>query len=157
MLDTNVCLDLFVFDDPRCVGLLKALREGRGEAVTRDDCREEWLAVLEYPRLALALERRARAAAAFDACVRCLPSMPVDKRLPRCADPDDQKFLELAAAAGATMLLTRDAALLKLARRTLRDGLFAIATPDSWASSSPCLPQRDFLRSQGEAGRGERF
>lgn len=72
MLDTNVCLDLFVFDDPRCADLRAALREGRVEAVTRDDCRAEWLAVLAYPRLALAPERRAQAAAAFDACVRCL-------------------------------------------------------------------------------------
>lgn len=135
VLDTNVCLDLFVFCDPRCADLLAALREGRIEAVTRDDCRAEWLAVLAYPRLALAPERRAQAVAAFDACVRCLPpaqAAHAGQRLPRCADPDDQKFLELAAAAGATTLLTRDAALLKLARRTLRDGLFTIATPDGW-------------------------
>lgn len=137
MLDTNVCLDLFVFDDPRCVGLLKALREGQVEAVTRDDCRAEWLAVLEYPRLALAPERRADAAAAFDACVRCLPSMPVETRLPRCADPDDQKFLELAAAAGAQALLSRDNAVLQLARRTLRDGLFAILPPWAWHEIEP--------------------
>lgn len=132
MLDTNVCLDLFVFDDPRCADLRAALREGRVEAVTRDDCRAEWLAVLAYPRLALAPERRAQAAAEFDACVRCLPSTPVDARLPRCADPDDQKFLELAAMADAQALLSRDDALLRLARRTARDGLFAILSPWAW-------------------------
>jgi len=135
VLDTNVCLDLFVFGDPRCTDLLVALREGRVEAVTRDDCRAEWLAVLAYPRLALAPEQRVQAAAAFDACVRCLPSATATDtgvRLPRCADPDDQKFLELASDANATALLSRDEALLRLARRTARDGLFAILPPQAW-------------------------
>jgi len=37
--------------------------------------------------------------------------------LPRCEDPDDQKFLELAWHAGARWLVTRDKALLKLASK----------------------------------------
>ncbi len=132
VLDTNVCLDLFVFDDPRCTALRAALHAQRFEAVTRGDCRAEWLAVLAYPRLALDAERQVRAREAFDAVVRCLPdeqatALPV--RLPRCADADDQKFLELAAAAGARMLFSRDAELLRLARRTEREGLFAILPP----------------------------
>jgi putative PIN family toxin of toxin-antitoxin system len=136
VLDTNVCLDLFVFGDPRCADLLAALREGRVEAVTRDDCRAEWLAVLDYPRLALDEARREQARVAFDACVRRLSpersSYGGPLRLPRCADPDDQKFLELAAGASATALLSRDEALLRLARRTARDGLFAILPPQAW-------------------------
>ena len=35
--------------------------------------------------------------------------------LPRCRDPHDQKFLELARAAGADALVTKDRALLELA------------------------------------------
>jgi putative PIN family toxin of toxin-antitoxin system len=136
VLDTNVCLDLFVFGDPRCADLLAALREGRLEAVTRDDCRAEWHAVLAYPRLALDGTRRERARAAFDGCVRCLPPEQSTYagllRLPRCADPDDQKFLELAAATGARAILSRDDALLRLARRTARDGLSAILPPWAW-------------------------
>lgn len=136
VLDTNVCLDLFVFRDPRCAPLSAALQAGACEAVTREDCRAEWLAVLDYPQLALDAARRAEARAAFDACVRCLPPLatppPAAARLPRCADRDDQKFLELARDAGAAALLTRDAALLQLARRAARDGLFAIATPEDW-------------------------
>ena len=40
------------------------------------------------------------------------------KLLPRCLDPDDQKFLELALAARANCLVTKDHKLLELARRT---------------------------------------
>ena len=48
--------------------------------------------------------------------------------LPRCSDPDDQKFLELARAAQADVLVTKDQALLDLARRKLP---FRIAAPQA--------------------------
>ena len=53
VLDTNVCLDLFVFRDPRWALLLKAMQNGEVEALTRDDCRKEWSIVLGYPHLKL--------------------------------------------------------------------------------------------------------
>ena len=37
-------------------------------------------------------------------------------RLPQCRDADDQKFLELAAAAGADVLVTKDRELLRMQR-----------------------------------------
>jgi predicted nucleic acid-binding protein len=40
-----------------------------------------------------------------------------------CTDPDDQKFLDAAFSAAADLLLTRDKALLKLARRAEAAGL----------------------------------
>jgi hypothetical protein len=51
--------------------------------------------------------------------------------LPRCADRDDQKFLELARDSGADWLVTADKALLKLARRDRLRGLFRILTPET--------------------------
>jgi predicted nucleic acid-binding protein len=50
--------------------------------------------------------------------------------LPRCADRDDQKFLELARDSTADWLVTADKALLKLARRDRLRGLFRILTPE---------------------------
>jgi putative PIN family toxin of toxin-antitoxin system len=134
VLDTNVCLDVFVFGDPQCASLLQAIRAREIELVTRDDCYAEWLAVLTYRRLALTDEQRALAVEAFDRWVhRQPPDAPVpDIALPRCRDRDDQKFLELAQQAGAVALLTRDEALLRLARRTKREGLFLILPPALW-------------------------
>ena len=37
-------------------------------------------------------------------------------QLPKCRDPDDQKFLEAALAVGADFLVTKDLALLELSR-----------------------------------------
>lgn len=133
VLDTNVCLDLFLFADPRCARLAEALRAGAIEAVTRADARAEWQAVLAYPQLPADTGARTRAAQTFDTQVRCLPPAPdAAAKLPRCADPDDQKFLELAWQSGARWLLTRDNALLALARRSLREHGLAILTPQDW-------------------------
>jgi putative PIN family toxin of toxin-antitoxin system len=136
VLDTNVCLDLFVFHDPRCSALLTALRDGHLEAVTRSDCRKEWLAVLDYPHLPLDDESRAAATQEFDALINCIditesrPRMNV--QLPMCSDRDDQKFLEIARDSAAHILITKDKALLKLARKITKAGLFGIITPEAW-------------------------
>jgi putative PIN family toxin of toxin-antitoxin system len=141
VLDTNVCLDAFVFDDPRAARLVAALAAGDVEAVTRADCRDEWLAVLRYPVLKLDEAGIAAAVARFDASVSLLSPSLVAVPLPRCRDPDDQKFLELAAAAGAAVVFSRDAEVLRLGRRTRRDGLFEIVKPEDW-SFSPSAPVR---------------
>jgi putative PIN family toxin of toxin-antitoxin system len=136
VLDTNVCLDLFVFRDARWAALLSALREGKLEAVTRDDCRMEWLAVLEYRHLPLDGDSRPLAVKEFDALITCVGCSAQGHRrdivLPICSDRDDQKFLELARDTGAHILITKDKALLKLARKTARAGLFGIIPPEAW-------------------------
>ncbi|MDP9108623.1 MAG: PIN domain-containing protein [Pseudomonadota bacterium] len=151
VLDTNVCLDLFVFCDPRWHRLLHALEDGALDAVTRSDCRTEWQIVLGYAHLRLDAAARARCADQFDRLIRCIE--PTDTglesgaggaaafdqlrsaaavKLPLCRDPDDQKFLELARDSRAATLLTKDKALLKLAGKIRRAGLFAILPPDAW-------------------------
>ncbi|WP_208456921.1 PIN domain-containing protein [Lysobacter solisilvae (ex Woo and Kim 2020)] len=139
VLDTNVCLDLFVFADPRCVGLLQALQAAEVAAVTDDACREEWRRVLFYPVLRLDDAARAAAHARFDALVQRLPDAgDADVSDPpplRCRDPHDQKFLDLALRTGAHWLLSRDDHLLSLARRARRANLFAILTPEAWLAA----------------------
>jgi putative PIN family toxin of toxin-antitoxin system len=135
VLDTNVCLDLFVFHDPRWHGLLAALENGTVEAVTRSDCRDEYLVVLRYPHLPLDDDSRPRSAARFDALVKVVAPPPKPLRLPVCSDRDDQKFLELARDAGAQILITKDKALLKLGRKTAQAGLFRIMLPEAWVKA----------------------
>jgi putative PIN family toxin of toxin-antitoxin system len=137
VIDTNVCLDLFVFRDPRWSDLLAALQSRAVEAVTREDCRTEWLRVLEYRHLPLDEQSRPVAIAEFDALIACVDAETARPRsgvrLPLCSDPDDQKFLELARDADAQTLITKDKALLKLGRKTAQAGLFSIVTPEKWA------------------------
>lgn len=150
VLDTNVCLDLFVFRDPRWASLHQALLNGDVQAITRGDCRTEWSLVLHYTHLRLDDDAREEAMAAFDALIPLhaqADGNDVAVKLPLCRDADDQKFLELARDARADALITKDKALLKLAGKARRSGLFAIMTPEAWTSLhlSPQSPAAETL------------
>lgn len=132
VLDTNVCLDLFVFHDKRWDLLLQALEAGEVRAVTRADCRDEYHVVLHYPHLPLDEAARRQAAERFDALITVVAPDSKPVRLPVCTDRDDQKFLEIARDAGAQVLVTKDKALLKLGRKTLQASLFRIMLPEAW-------------------------
>ena len=133
VIDTNVCLDLFVFKDPRWGALLAALESGAVEAITRSDCRDEYNIVLHYPHLPLDEASRPLAAARFDALIKVVAPPESGVRLPVCTDRDDQKFLELARDAQADVLITKDKALLKLAKRLTRAGMFRVIVPEAWS------------------------
>ncbi len=136
VLDTNVCLDLFVFRDPRWTALLTALRASQVQACTRADCRMEWTLVLAYARLGLDAAQQAAALAEFDQLISLVPgdASGDGPKLPVCRDPDDQKFLEVAAACGADALVTKDKLVLKLARKTKKLDLFRILSPEQWTA-----------------------
>jgi len=53
-------------------------------------------------------------------------------RAMRCTDPDDQKFIDLAAASGAQWLISRDRAVLKLRKRAFALAQLRIASPAEW-------------------------
>lgn len=135
VLDTNVCLDLFVFRDARWQRLMQSMQSGDIECVTRDDCRTEWMLVLAYDRFGLDAKARDVAMAEFDRWIKPVDALlPTDAKLPVCKDADDQKFIELAVSSGAAYLVSKDKALLKLARRIRKLGLFEICSPEQWVA-----------------------
>lgn len=140
VIDTNVWLDLLVYRDAGSAVLLADLDRGRWQAVSRPDCREEWLRVLRYPQFRVDEAQYIRVVAAYDAFCLALPQPPMDDGtppLPVCRDPDDQKFLQLAQQAGARVLVSKDRDVLKLARRARRADLFAILAPTAWTRLAP--------------------
>ncbi len=136
VIDTNVCLDLFVFKDPRWAALLAALEDGTVVAITRADCRDEYNIVLHYQHLPLDDDSRPLAAARFDELITVVAPPESGVRLPVCTDKDDQKFLEVARDANAAVLITKDKALLKLARRLAKAGMFKVIVPEAWSPES---------------------
>lgn len=121
VLDTNVLLDLWLFDDPSVRALRAALEAGRLRAVRSADCDTEFEQVLARAQFGLDEAARRQALGRWSAC-----SEPIAAVAPAplaCADADDQKFLDAAFSAGVDWLLTRDKALLKLARRAEAAGL----------------------------------
>ena len=127
VLDTNVVLDLLHFRDPAVEPIRQALRNGRAACIGNAACRDELAHVLSYPQLKIAEDEARRILEDYGAlALPCTAAASIT--LPLCRDPDDQKFLELAQAARADLLVTKDKALLALAKKTGRLG-FRIATP----------------------------
>lgn len=135
VLDTNVCLDLFVFNDTRWQPIIAALENQSIKAITSAECRDEWLAVLHYAHLPVTEDTRADFMKRFDDTIAVENPPVVQIILPRCTDKDDQKFLEIARDAKLEILVTKDKALLKLARKTRTLGLFNIMTPEALVRS----------------------
>lgn len=118
VLDTQVWLDWLVFSDPSTALLHSLVDLGCAQILIDPACAGE----LERVATTYPLGRKAPDPAARAACLRRAKEIArqasVEKQpgpLPPCADPDDQKFLELARDTGADFLVTRDRALLELA------------------------------------------
>ncbi|MDR6534911.1 putative toxin-antitoxin system toxin component, PIN family [Variovorax soli] len=130
VIDTNIALDLLVFDDPGCAALLAALDLGELQWIATAAMREELARVLRYPLVAARLARNGRdvalVLAAFDR--RVLPVDEAPARAPcLCRDPDDQVFVDLAVAQRAR-LLSKDRALLEMRGPLARLGV-EVAVP----------------------------
>lgn len=136
VLDTNTVMALWLFEDPG-LGALAALTASADCALfSRADALEELRRVLARRQFDASPEHQAALLEAYRARVECLPAaLPSEgDALPACRDADDQKFLEIAHAAGASHLLSRDKALLRLARHRLLRGRFRILTPERFVA-----------------------
>ena len=134
VLDTNVVLDWMVFSDPRAARIASAVSSGAVAWLATEGILAEAMRMFAHP----SLQRwRPDIEAASAACRRhvrlvAVPCAP-HGAWPRCTDPDDQPFVELAIAEGARWLVTRDRALLKLRRRLAAFGV-AVVTPEDWTA-----------------------
>lgn len=131
VIDTNVWLDIAVFDDPRTRTIGACLAAGAARAIAFPSMLNELALVLDYahirPRVADPNALLARVTEWVDLLAPPDASAAaLLKTLPICRDPDDQKFLEAALIGHADWLISKDKALLKLARKVRG---FQIASP----------------------------
>jgi predicted nucleic acid-binding protein len=128
-LDTNVVLDWLLFEDPSMRALASAVTSGRVRWLATAAMRDELARVLARGLAAARAADTAALLAAWDARVTLQSDSPAQPL--RCTDPDDQKFIDLAIAAGARWLVSRDRAVLALARRASPSGLIILG-PAQW-------------------------
>ncbi len=124
VIDTNIVLDLWLFEDPATVPLRAALQSGLITHLATDSMREELARVLTYPHI---VKRMAKSnIQAQDILNRfdehCVSAEPAAKAPCTCKDPDDQKFIDLAVAHAAP-LLSKDAAILCMKKRLFQSGV----------------------------------
>jgi len=118
VLDTNIVLDAFVFDDPATRPLKSALAALQLEWIATKAMRDELARVLCYPkivpRMAFYQVTASHVLAQFDGQATLVDTAP--KAKVTCRDPDDQKFIDLAVSHQA-LLLSKDQAVLCMHKR----------------------------------------
>ena len=124
VIDTNIVLDLWLFEDPSTIPLRAALQSGAISHLATGSMRDELERVLTYPHL---IKRMAKSnIQAPDILNRFdeyqLAAEPAAKAACTCKDPDDQKFIDLAVA-HAVPLLSKDNAILCMKKRLLESGV----------------------------------
>lgn len=137
VLDTNVVLDLLLFKDSRVVALRQALTNQALRWVATERMLDELGQVLRRAALSSwGHDSKHLMAEAEQLCQRVPSCAETGSRVPRCTDPDDQMFIDLAWRWPATLLFSRDRAVLRLARPARPHGLW-IGTPERWMAPSP--------------------
>ena len=129
ILDTNIVLDAFVFSDATALPVRDGLLAGTLAWIATQPMRDELQRVLAYPQIVPRLVFYGLSAgdvlAQFDRHARIVEAAP--KAGVTCKDADDQKFIDLALAHGA-LLLSKDAAVLSMAKRLQARGAAARRT-----------------------------
>lgn len=126
VLDTNVVLDLLHFRDATVLPIRLAIEAGRAQCYASPGTLAELNRVLSYPAFQLTTTAQTALMTQYQAWTNLANHGAAHKKLPRCADPDDQIFLELADAVTADFLISKDKALLALKRSVMG---FKIITP----------------------------
>jgi len=102
ILDTNIVLDLFLFDDPRTALLRQSLTEKQIHWWATPHMRSELERVLHYEHLTQKQAFYGKSAAAilaeFDRHAQLIAE-PISKAPYTCKDSDDQVFIDLACHA----------------------------------------------------------
>ena len=138
VLDTNIVLDVFVFNNPAAKAIRQALIDGYGDGdgdgfgeltwLATDPMRAELARVLAYPKIIQRLAFYALTMDAvlsqFDQHAKLVDVAP--KASLTCKDADDQKFIDLAVQHRA-WLISKDQHVLSMKKRLLAQGIRAQA------------------------------
>ena len=132
VLDTNIVLDVFVFNNPAAKAIRQALVHGDGDGeltwLATAAMRAELARVLAYPKIIQRLAFYALTMDAvlsqFDQHAKLVDVAP--KACLTCKDADDQKFIDLAVHHRA-WLISKDQHVLSMKKRLLAQGIRAQA------------------------------
>lgn len=139
VLDTNVVLDWLVFDDPAARPLGLAIAQGSLRWLRTELMAEELARVLTYPAVQARAIDVAEILARAERHSQLVATAPPAPPGLRCADPDDQGFIDLALMHPACWLISRDKAVLAV-QRTAKPWGLTVATPAAWLAAREASP-----------------
>ena len=138
IIDTNIWLDLVVFEDPRVQALRDGLARGHYRAIGTHAMRSELAVVLARPQFGQSEARQQAALQQWEALTEKVDAAPPCNL--SCRDPDDRKFLDLAVAHRVDWLLSKDRALLAARRFALKRFGLHIGTVEQMLAAEASHP-----------------
>jgi putative PIN family toxin of toxin-antitoxin system len=127
VFDTNVLLDLFVFNDFRALHLKQALIDGKIDALASPKTLEELADVIARPLFALSTEQQKQITLQWHGLARIIPDEALTKAPWLCHDPDDQVFLDLAYTNKPCTLVSKDNEVLRFEKKAANDQVLITA------------------------------
>jgi putative PIN family toxin of toxin-antitoxin system len=121
VLDTNVLLDLFVFNDFRVLHLKQALIDGKFNALASPKTLEEFSDVIARPLFALNQAQQEQTRFQWHGLARVIEDANLARAPWICQDPDDQVFLDLAYSHRPCTLISKDNEVLRFAKPAAKE------------------------------------
>lgn len=123
VLDTNVILDLLVFQDPAAEVIRMALDAKLVDTVRTEESMFELIDVIQRPRFKLSQEQQLAVLKNWESSTRLLDTAAITQAPFACRDPDDQVFINLAFSVRPALLLSKDLRVLELRPIAMRYGV----------------------------------
>ncbi|MEJ6008273.1 PIN domain-containing protein, partial [Paucibacter sp. AS339] len=131
VIDTQVVMDWLVFKNPAVDPIVERVESGALRWLGLMNMREEMLHVLGRGIASSYGPDLDYIVRMFEQHCQIVTSVPPPAVRLVCRDKDDQMFIDLALASGSRWLISRDRAVLALAKRAAKVGL-EILTPEKW-------------------------
>ena len=136
VLDTNILLDILVFDDERAHPLRAALTNLELDAVATQHTIEELADVISRPQFELDLQEQTNVMMQWQSWVRIVNDEDLVVAPWKCKDRDDQVFINLAFSLKPATLISKDKMVLKIAKRAIKEQVFITADHDKFLSAA---------------------
>ena len=127
IFDTNVLLDIFVFNDFRAIHIKAALVDKQLNALATPKTFEELADVISRPLFSLEQPTQKQILNEWCNLANIIQDETLSSAPWQCQDPDDQVFLNLAYTSKPCLLLSKDNELLKLAKKTILEDILISA------------------------------
>jgi putative PIN family toxin of toxin-antitoxin system len=123
VLDTNILLDIFVFNDERAIHLKQAMMNRSIQLISSQTTLLELADVISRPLFNLDEVAQESILAQWQSFAQMHDDSNLAPAPWKCQDPDDQIFLDLAYQLRPTVLISKDNAVLQIASRAASEDI----------------------------------
>ena len=123
VLDTNVILDLLVFQDPAAEVIQTVLDAKLVDAVRTEASMLELMDVIQRPNFKLSKEQQQIILKQWESSSRLLENSAIEPAPFTCRDLDDQVFINMAYSIRPALVLSKDLRVLELGAIAQRHGV----------------------------------